>query len=209
MSSPVLQWPVDVGADHGGTVVSQAAAMGWPLLSEEVDEVFDDIPSGEAGTLDEESAAFFCELITSTGVKCTSGTSRPGPTPLVLPRSPLVLEVHREQLRCSLGIPNPASAKSALPRKFLTPCAGCTSFGSALSCSKGKWFLSLLRAFGYLARDAVEVLLQGTSPLKRAGGVSGVQGGLGQSFGSGGRSFRDAGKGSYRTSDRSSGQVLF
>ncbi|MPC51721.1 hypothetical protein E2C01_045573 [Portunus trituberculatus] len=65
MSLQVLPQPVDVGMDPGGTVVSQAAATGWPLFSEEVDEVFDDVPSREAGTLDEEGAASFCELITS------------------------------------------------------------------------------------------------------------------------------------------------
>ncbi|MPC33128.1 Superoxide dismutase [Mn], mitochondrial [Portunus trituberculatus] len=93
----VLPWPVDVGTDPGGTVVSQAAATGWSSFSEEVDEVFDDIPLGE------------------TGVKCTSGTSRPGPTPLVLPRYPLALEVRR----IPWGISNPASAKLALPRSLL------------------------------------------------------------------------------------------
>ncbi|MPC29424.1 hypothetical protein E2C01_022653 [Portunus trituberculatus] len=138
MSSQVPPRPVDAGADPGGGVVSQVAATGWPSFSEEVDEVCDDIPSGEAGTLDEEGAASFHELITSvreclglpipsslastlqTGVELTSGTSRPGPTPLVLPRSPLALEVCREQLGCSLGIPNPslASAKFALPRRW-------------------------------------------------------------------------------------------
>ncbi|MPC56909.1 hypothetical protein E2C01_050875 [Portunus trituberculatus] len=103
--------------------------MGWSSFSE------DDIPSGEAGTLDEEGVASFCELIISvreslglpmpsslastlqTGVKCTLGTSRPGPTPLVLPRSPLSPDVRREQLGCSLGISNSASAKFALPRR--------------------------------------------------------------------------------------------
>ncbi|MPC70936.1 hypothetical protein E2C01_065201 [Portunus trituberculatus] len=135
MSSQVPPWPVDAGADPGGTVVSQAAATGWPSFSEEVDEVLDNVPSREAGTLDEEGAASFRELITSvresldlpmpsslastlqTGVERTSRTSWPGPTPLFLPRSPLALEVHREQLGCSLGIPNPASAKFALPRR--------------------------------------------------------------------------------------------
>ncbi|MPC54372.1 hypothetical protein E2C01_048283 [Portunus trituberculatus] len=86
--------PFDVGADPGSAVVSQAAAMGWPSFSEEVDQVFDDIPSGEAGSPDEEGASSFRELITSvreslglpmpsslastlqTGVKHTSGTSR-------------------------------------------------------------------------------------------------------------------------------------
>ncbi|MPC49934.1 hypothetical protein E2C01_043751 [Portunus trituberculatus] len=105
----VLPRPVDVGVDPGGTVVSQAAATSWPSFSEDVDEVFDGIPSGEAGTLDEEDVTSFCELITSvreslglpmpssiastlqTGVERTSGTSRPGPTPLVLPCSPLAL----------------------------------------------------------------------------------------------------------------------
>ncbi|MPC56161.1 hypothetical protein E2C01_050114 [Portunus trituberculatus] len=128
--------PVDAGVNPGGAVVSQAAATGWPSFSEEVDQVFDDVPSGEAGTLDEEGAASFRELITSvreslglpmpsslastlqTGVECTSGTSRPDPTPLVLPRSPLALEVHRKQLGCSLGISNPASAKFTLPRRW-------------------------------------------------------------------------------------------
>ncbi|MPC80005.1 hypothetical protein E2C01_074568 [Portunus trituberculatus] len=53
-----------------------------------------------------------------TGVKCTSGTSRPGPNPLVLPRSPLALEVHKDQLGFFLRISNPASAKFALPRRW-------------------------------------------------------------------------------------------
>ncbi|MPC75511.1 hypothetical protein E2C01_069901 [Portunus trituberculatus] len=52
------------------------------------------------------------------GVGRTSGTSQPGSTPLVLPHSLLALVVHREQLGCSLGIPNPASAKFALPRRW-------------------------------------------------------------------------------------------
>ncbi|MPC48200.1 hypothetical protein E2C01_041970 [Portunus trituberculatus] len=53
-----------------------------------------------------------------TGVELTSGTSRPGSTPLVLPCSPLALEVRREQLGCSLGISNPTSVKLALPRRW-------------------------------------------------------------------------------------------
>ncbi|MPC65115.1 hypothetical protein E2C01_059243 [Portunus trituberculatus] len=136
MPSQVPPRPVDTGVDAGGTVVSQAAAMGWPSFSEEVDEVFEDVPSGEAGTPDEEGASSFHDLITSvreslglpmpsslastlqTGVKHTSGTSWPRPTPLVLPRSPLALEVRREQLGCSLGISNPASAKLALSRRW-------------------------------------------------------------------------------------------
>ncbi|MPC46440.1 hypothetical protein E2C01_040160 [Portunus trituberculatus] len=135
MPSQVPLQPVDAGVDPGGAVVSQAAATGWPSFSEEVDEVFDDIPSGEAGTPDEEGAASFHELITSvreslglpmpssiastlqTGVKHTSGTSWPGPTPLVLPHFPLALEVRWEQLGRSLGIPNSVSAKFALPRR--------------------------------------------------------------------------------------------
>ncbi|MPC65050.1 hypothetical protein E2C01_059174 [Portunus trituberculatus] len=135
MPSQVLPQPVDAGADPGGAVVSQAAATGWPSFSEEVDQVFDDVPLGEAVTVDEEGAASFRELITSvreslgllmpsslastlqTGVVRTSGTSRPGTTPLVLPHSPLALEVCREQLGCSLGISNPVSAKFTLPRR--------------------------------------------------------------------------------------------
>ncbi|MPC24914.1 hypothetical protein E2C01_018008 [Portunus trituberculatus] len=118
MPSQVPPYPVDAGVDPGGTLVSLAGDTGWPSFSEEMDEVFDDVPSGEAGTPDEEGASSFCELITSTGVERTSETSRPGPTPLVLPHSPLALEVHREQLGCSLGISNPASAKFALPRRW-------------------------------------------------------------------------------------------
>ncbi|XP_045135585.1 uncharacterized protein LOC123518685 [Portunus trituberculatus] len=136
MPSQVLPQPVDAGADPGGAVVSQAAATGWPSFSEEVDQVFDDVPLGEAVTVDEEGAASFRELITSvreslglpmpsslastlqTGVVRTSGTSRPGTTPLVLPHSPLALEVCREQLGCSLGISNPVSAKFTLPRRL-------------------------------------------------------------------------------------------
>ncbi|MPC89659.1 hypothetical protein E2C01_084613 [Portunus trituberculatus] len=57
--------PIDAGTDPGGAVVSQAAAMGWPSFSEEVDEVFDDFPSGEAGSPDEKGASSFHELITS------------------------------------------------------------------------------------------------------------------------------------------------
>ncbi|MPC49988.1 hypothetical protein E2C01_043806 [Portunus trituberculatus] len=131
----VLSRPVAAGADPGGAVVSQAADTGWSLFSEEVDEVFDDVPTGEAGSPDEEGGSSFCELITSvreslglpmpsslastlqTRVEHTSGTSRPGPTPLVLPRSPLALEFRREQLDCSLGISNPASARFTLPRR--------------------------------------------------------------------------------------------
>ncbi|MPD03086.1 hypothetical protein E2C01_098705 [Portunus trituberculatus] len=65
MSLQVPHRPVDAGTDPGGAVVSQAAATGWPSFSEEVDEVFDDVPLGEAGTSDEEGAASFRELITS------------------------------------------------------------------------------------------------------------------------------------------------
>ncbi|MPC55835.1 hypothetical protein E2C01_049780 [Portunus trituberculatus] len=148
MPLQALSWPVDASVDPSGTVVSQAAAMGWPSFSEEVDQVFDDIPCGEAGTPDEEGAASFRELITSvresldlpmpssltstlqTGVERTSGTSGPGPTPLVLPHSPLALEVCREQLGCSLGISNPASAKFTLPRRSGSgPLAGLSSAG--------------------------------------------------------------------------------
>ncbi|MPC41479.1 hypothetical protein E2C01_035072 [Portunus trituberculatus] len=136
MPSQVPPRPVDAGADPGGAVVSQAAATGWLSFSEEVDEVFDDVPSGEAGTPDEKGASSFCVLITSvreslglpmpsslastlqTGIERISGTSQLGPTPLVLPRSPLALEVRREQLGCSLVISNPASAKFALSRRW-------------------------------------------------------------------------------------------
>ncbi|MPC27207.1 hypothetical protein E2C01_020374 [Portunus trituberculatus] len=93
-------------------------------------------PWGEAGTPDEEGVASFCKFISSvresltlpmpfslastlqTGVKRTSGTSWPGPTPLVLPHSPLALEVRREQLGCSLEISNPVSVKLTLPRRW-------------------------------------------------------------------------------------------
>ncbi|MPC67470.1 hypothetical protein E2C01_061647 [Portunus trituberculatus] len=123
--SQVPPRPVDAGVDSGGAVVSQAAVMGWPSFSGEVDEVFDDVPSGEAGSPDELGAYSFHELITSvreslglpmpssltstlqTGVERTSGTSRP-----------LALEVRREHLGCSLGISNPASAKLTLPRRW-------------------------------------------------------------------------------------------
>ena len=53
-----------------------------------------------------------------TGVERASGTSRQGPTPLVLPRSPLALEVRREQEECSLRNLNAASAKLPLPRRW-------------------------------------------------------------------------------------------
>ncbi|MPC41637.1 hypothetical protein E2C01_035238 [Portunus trituberculatus] len=62
MPSQVPPWPVDAGVDPGGAVVSQAAATGWPSFSEEVDEVFDDIPSGEAGSPDEEGGCVLLSL---------------------------------------------------------------------------------------------------------------------------------------------------
>ncbi|MPC65464.1 hypothetical protein E2C01_059597 [Portunus trituberculatus] len=104
----VPPWPVDVGTDSGGAVVSQAAAMGWPSFSEEVDEVFDDIPSGEAGTPDEEGVASY-------------HWSRTHLRDFTAWRHPLGLEVRREHLGCSLGILNLASAKFALPRRFWGP----------------------------------------------------------------------------------------
>ncbi|MPC48802.1 hypothetical protein E2C01_042585 [Portunus trituberculatus] len=106
MPSQVLPRAVDAGADPGGAVVSQAAATGWPSFSEEM---------FHRGRLALQMRKVWPPF---TGVERTSGTSRLGPTPLVLPRSPLALEVCREQLGCSLGISNPASAKFVLPRRL-------------------------------------------------------------------------------------------
>ena len=53
-----------------------------------------------------------------TGVERTSGSSWQGPTPLVLPRSPLAQEVRREQMECSLRNLNAASAKLSLPQRW-------------------------------------------------------------------------------------------
>ncbi|MPC48382.1 hypothetical protein E2C01_042154 [Portunus trituberculatus] len=64
---------------------------------------FDDVPLGEADSPDEEDwgRAHLWDF-----------------SALVLPCSPLALEVCREQLGCSLGISNPASAKLILPRRW-------------------------------------------------------------------------------------------
>ena len=117
----------------GTTVVSQVVGTSLPLPSLAVeDESFDeshpqsDSPAGEVPTP-------FCELIMRvreflelpelssqsstlrTGVEGTSGSSRQGPTPLVLSHSPLAQEVRREQVECSLQNLNAASAKVSLP----------------------------------------------------------------------------------------------
>ena len=125
------------GVGPSGTAGSQAAATSHPLFSEEVDdEVYGEGHSGEAGNPDEESAAPFHKLITTmrvflglpmpsslastlqTGIERTSRTSWHGPTPLVQPRSPLALEVRREQLGHTLWSLNLAPAKFALPRRW-------------------------------------------------------------------------------------------
>ena len=126
------------GEGPSGAAGSQTAARSHPLFSEEVDEVYDEGHPGEAGILEEDSAGPFRELISTvreflglpmpsslvstlqTGVERTSGTSRHGPTPLVLPRSPLAQEVRREQLERSLGTLNPASARLPLPRRWVS-----------------------------------------------------------------------------------------
>ncbi|MPC52119.1 hypothetical protein E2C01_045980 [Portunus trituberculatus] len=103
--------PVDAGADPGGAVVSQAAATGWPSFSEEVDEVFDDVPLGEGGTPDEEGVSSFYwgrahlwDFMTWPHyLGAASFSSGSGGL--------------QEQLGCSLGISNPASAKFTLPRR--------------------------------------------------------------------------------------------
>ena len=53
-----------------------------------------------------------------TGVERASGSLRLVPPPLVLPRSPLAQEVHRQQVECCLRNLNAATAKLPLPRRW-------------------------------------------------------------------------------------------
>ena len=99
------------------------------------DESFDeshpqsDSPAGEVPTLFRELIMRVREFLQlqellsqtstlQTEVERTSGSSRQGPTPLVLSRSSLAQEVRREQVECSLRNLNAASAKLSLPQRW-------------------------------------------------------------------------------------------
>ena len=121
----------------GTTVVSQAVGTSLPLPSLSVeDESLDeshlwvsDSPVGETSVPFRElimRVREFLELpepsshssTLQTGVERSVGSSRQGPTPLVLPRSPLAQEVRREQVECSLRNFNAASISLSLPQRW-------------------------------------------------------------------------------------------
>ena len=119
----------EVGVSPGTTVVSQAVGTSLLLPSLAVeDESFDkshpqsDSPAGELIVRVREflelPELWFQSSTLQTGVKRTSGSSWQGPTPLVLPRSPLAQEVRTEQVECSLQNLNAASPKLSLPQRW-------------------------------------------------------------------------------------------
>ena len=134
---------VEVGVGPGAAAVSQAAGTSLPFSSLVVEDEFDESPpqgwgstAGECPTSAGEVPAPFRDLISrvreflelpepsshpstlQTGVERASGSSRLGPTPLVLPRSPLALEVRREQVDCCLRNLGAASARLSLPQRW-------------------------------------------------------------------------------------------